>query len=118
VKPVRTAGRDYVREEIAAALQRPIVVIPARFGREGQMPPLPRAEDLPEDIRDSVGPETETSRQFEAERASSLSLEFRCMWVDRLVQRDTGRAFGTFTGRTESRIKYPLGYDPLHERRC
>ena len=52
----RTAAgeRDYVREEIAAALQRGIVVIPARVGREGQMPQLPRREDLPEDIRDLV----------------------------------------------------------------
>jgi hypothetical protein len=52
----RTASgeRDYVREEIAAALKRRIVVIPVRVGREGQMPPLPRAADLPEDIRDLV----------------------------------------------------------------
>ena len=52
----RTASgeRDYVREEIAAALKRRIVVIPVRVGREGQMPPLPRAGDLPEDIRDLV----------------------------------------------------------------
>lgn len=44
--------RDYVREEIAGALKRQIIVIPARVGREGQMPPLPRLEDLPEDVRD------------------------------------------------------------------
>ncbi len=52
----RTASgeRDYVREEIAAALKRRIVVIPVRVGREGQMPPLPRAGDLPDDIRDLV----------------------------------------------------------------
>src|SRR5215470_16720232 len=31
--------RDYVREEIAAALKRKIVVVPARVGREGQLPP-------------------------------------------------------------------------------
>jgi formylglycine-generating enzyme required for sulfatase activity len=46
--------RDYVREEIAAALQRRIVVVPARVGREGQLPRLPRAEDLPANIRDLV----------------------------------------------------------------
>lgn len=46
--------RDYVREEIAAALKRGIVVIPVRVGREGQMPPLPRPEELPEDVRDLV----------------------------------------------------------------
>jgi formylglycine-generating enzyme required for sulfatase activity len=46
--------RDYVREEIGAALQRRIVVIPVRVGREGQLPPLPRPGDLPADIRDLV----------------------------------------------------------------
>jgi formylglycine-generating enzyme required for sulfatase activity len=46
--------RDYVREEIAAALQRRIVVIPVRVGREGRLPPLPRSGDLPTDIRDLV----------------------------------------------------------------
>ena len=46
--------RDYIREEISAALKRGIIVIPARIGREGHMPPLPRPEDLPEDIRDLV----------------------------------------------------------------
>jgi len=52
----RTASgeRDYVREEIAAALARKITVIPVRVGREGSMPALPRAGDLPEDIRDLV----------------------------------------------------------------
>ena len=46
--------RDYVREEIAAALTKGIVVIPVRAGREGSMTPLPRAQDLPGDIRDLV----------------------------------------------------------------
>jgi formylglycine-generating enzyme required for sulfatase activity len=46
--------RDYVREEIAAALQRRIVVIPVRVGREGQLPPLPPAGDLPSDISDLI----------------------------------------------------------------
>jgi hypothetical protein len=46
--------RDHVREEIAAALQRRIVVIPVRVGREGQLPPLPQAGDLPSDISDLV----------------------------------------------------------------
>ncbi|MGZ9051253.1 MAG: toll/interleukin-1 receptor domain-containing protein [Rhodoplanes sp.] len=46
--------RDYIREEISAALKRGIIVIPARIGREGHMPALPRPEDLPEDIRDLV----------------------------------------------------------------
>jgi formylglycine-generating enzyme required for sulfatase activity len=44
--------RDYVREEIAAALRRQIMVIPVRVGREGQLLPLPGSEDLPADIRD------------------------------------------------------------------
>jgi formylglycine-generating enzyme required for sulfatase activity len=46
--------RDYVREEIAAALKRGITVIPVRVGREGTMAPLPRAEQLPDDIRELV----------------------------------------------------------------
>ena len=46
--------RDYVREEIRAALQRKIIVVPVRVGTESQLPPFPRAEDLPEDIRDLV----------------------------------------------------------------
>jgi len=53
---VRTAAgeRDYVREEIAEALKRKIAVVPVRVGREGSMHPLPRADELPEDIRDLV----------------------------------------------------------------
>ena len=46
--------RDYVREEIAAALARKITVIPVRVGREGSMPALPRRDELPEDIRDLI----------------------------------------------------------------
>lgn len=46
--------RDYVREEIAEALARKLTVIPVRVGRDGQLPPLPRRDDLPEDIRDLV----------------------------------------------------------------
>ena len=46
--------RDYVRAEIAAALKRDIVVIPVLVGQEGRMPALPRAAELPEDIRDLV----------------------------------------------------------------
>ena len=42
--------RDYVREEIAAALQRKIIVMPVRVGLADRLPPLPRAEDLPGDI--------------------------------------------------------------------
>jgi TIR domain len=47
--------RDYVREEISGALQRGIVIIPARIGRKGQLPPLPHADDLPADLKDLVG---------------------------------------------------------------
>lgn len=46
--------RDYVRQEIAAALKRGIVVIPVRVGRDGKLPPLPRASELPADICDLV----------------------------------------------------------------
>lgn len=48
----QSGERDYVREEIAAALKRSITVFPVRVGREGQMVPLPREGQLPEDIRD------------------------------------------------------------------
>ena len=47
---VEGSDRDYVREEIAAALKRDIPVIPARVGREGALSPLPRADQLPDDI--------------------------------------------------------------------
>jgi hypothetical protein len=46
--------RDYVRDEIATALKRGVVVVPVRVGQEGRMPPLPRQDELPEDIRDLV----------------------------------------------------------------
>jgi TPR repeat protein len=50
----REGDRDFVRDEIAAALSRDIVVIPVLIGRQGYMPSLPRKDDLPEDIRDLV----------------------------------------------------------------
>ena len=53
-KNVMSGARDYVRVEIAQALKRKIVVVPVRVGREGQLPPLPRAKDLPADISDLV----------------------------------------------------------------
>ncbi|MFM1815240.1 MAG: hypothetical protein RLZ98_1935, partial [Pseudomonadota bacterium] len=46
--------RDYVREEIAEALRRKIVVVPVRVGREGAIPPLPRQDNLPDDVRELV----------------------------------------------------------------
>jgi formylglycine-generating enzyme required for sulfatase activity len=51
---VSSGDRDYVREEIAEAVRRKIVVIPVRVGREGQFPPLPRSDELPHEIRDLV----------------------------------------------------------------
>jgi TPR repeat protein len=51
---VRNGERDFVHDEIAAALKRDIVVIPVLIGQEGQMPLLPQRNDLPEDIRDLV----------------------------------------------------------------
>src|SRR5262245_13505504 len=42
-----TGERDYVREEIAAALKRNIAVIPVVVGRSGSMPALPRSDELP-----------------------------------------------------------------------
>ncbi len=44
------ADRDFVREEIAAALKRGITVVPVLIERAE----LPRGEDLPEDIREMV----------------------------------------------------------------
>ena len=46
--------RDFVRDEIALALKRKIMVVPVRVGRENNLSPLPRAKDLPSDIRDLV----------------------------------------------------------------
>jgi formylglycine-generating enzyme required for sulfatase activity len=55
LKAKTAAGeRDFVRDEIAAALTRRIKVIPVRVGGEGRMPPLPAPADLPDDIRDLV----------------------------------------------------------------
>ena len=51
---VQCSKRDYVRDEIAAALRRDIIVIPVMIGREANMPPLPLADDLPENIRELV----------------------------------------------------------------
>jgi len=48
----RSKDRDYVREEIAEALKRRIIFIPVRVGRDGQLPPLPRDNELPAEIRD------------------------------------------------------------------
>lgn len=49
-----SGGYDYVRQEVAEALRRKLVVIPVRVGREGTLPPLPRVDELPRDIRDVV----------------------------------------------------------------
>lgn len=43
--------RDDVRAEIAAALRRGLTVIPVRVGRADAMTAMPRAEELPDDIR-------------------------------------------------------------------
>jgi hypothetical protein len=47
----RSGDRDYVHDEIAAALKRDITVIPTLVGRKGHMPSLPNEDNLPEDIR-------------------------------------------------------------------
>jgi hypothetical protein len=44
--------RDYVHEEIAKALERQMVVIPVRVGRDGFLPELPRGDVLPQDLRE------------------------------------------------------------------
>jgi hypothetical protein len=48
----RSGERDYVHDEIAAALKRGIAVIPTLVGRNGHMPSLPRRDELPEHLRD------------------------------------------------------------------
>jgi phosphonate transport system permease protein len=60
---------DFVRKEIAGALERKLAVIPIRVGDQGKLPPLPRAEDLPADIRDFV-------------RYQSLDLTYQSMGRD------------------------------------
>jgi hypothetical protein len=50
----QSGKRDYVRDEIAAALKRDVIVIPVMIGREANIPPLPLAESLPENIRELV----------------------------------------------------------------
>jgi TPR repeat protein len=54
VEKIRNSERDYVRDEVAAALKRNIVVIPVLVGQQGRVPPLPRGHDLPENVRDLV----------------------------------------------------------------
>ena len=51
---IASGDRDYVLEEIAAALKRRIIVIPVRVGREGAMLTFPRPDELPEEIRELV----------------------------------------------------------------
>jgi formylglycine-generating enzyme required for sulfatase activity len=49
----RSGGKtDYVKQEIAAALQRRIPVVPVLIGHSGRMPAMPSAEELPPEIRD------------------------------------------------------------------
>src|SRR5262249_1220562 len=50
----RSSERDFVREEIAAALRRPIVIIPIRIGSVGNIAALPDPQDLPDDIKSFV----------------------------------------------------------------
>jgi hypothetical protein len=52
--------RDYVCEEIAAALAREITVIPVLVGRDGHMPPLPKPAELPDGIRKMPGHQKHT----------------------------------------------------------
>src|SRR5262249_3309764 len=49
-----SSERDYVSAEIAAALKRNIPIIPVCVGRRNSMPQLPKASDLPAEIRDLV----------------------------------------------------------------
>jgi hypothetical protein len=80
---------DYVRDEIAAALKRGIVVIPVRVGQEGKLPPLPRRDELPDDIRNLLLHQRhdvthERFRRDVADLAAAISIDigfmsfFRC----------------------------------------
>jgi hypothetical protein len=51
---IASGDRDHMREEVAGALQRKVIVVPLRVGRVDQLPPMPRVADLPEDIRELV----------------------------------------------------------------
>jgi hypothetical protein len=94
--------RDYVREEIGAALNRGIVVVPVRVGREGQLPALPRSEDLPEDIRDLVHHQKhDISHERFARDVDDLVSAIR------LVRK--ANAQGARTSRTRSMISWALG---------
>jgi hypothetical protein len=90
--------RDYVREEIAAALRRGIRIIPALVGHEGRMPVLPRRGDLPNDIRDFVlfqkqnlvhesfsRDATELIAAIEAVRSDSAKGARRHSWTTRVL---------------------------------
>src|SRR5262249_18003963 len=74
--------RDYVREEIAGALQKDMVVVPVLIGREGNTPVLPSAQSLPENIRDlaayqQVSIAHETFRRDADDLVSSLKAVLR-----------------------------------------
>ena len=68
VEKAGAGERDYVRAEIAAALQRSITVIPVLVGRAGRLPSVPRREDLPSDIRDLVSHQSHAVTHERAER--------------------------------------------------
>lgn len=48
----KAGGQDFVCAEVGGALKRSIPVIPVLVGREGQLPPLPRPDELPAELRD------------------------------------------------------------------
>src|SRR5262249_41632078 len=87
---VSNGDRDYVREEIAEALRRKIVVIPVRVGREGQLPGLPRVDELPSDIRDLVHYQKHDVT-YEHFRRDASALVDAITAVRRHVRPDSGR---------------------------
>jgi TPR repeat protein len=80
----RPGRRDFVREEIAAALKRKIIVIPVLTGREGYMPHLPNPDTLPDDIRDLVMHEKHNIEHENFDRdAAQLTTEIKAVLRNR-----------------------------------
>jgi len=95
-----SGDRDYVRGEIASALRRKIVVIPVRVGREDQLPPLPRAKELPPEIRDLV--------HYQKHDGHLGAVRSRCQ---RARQCDYGRATPSAPGERSSWSSCSMGLD-------
>ena len=89
LKPKASRGdRDYVREEIASALRRKIVVIPVRVGRENQLPPLRRHRVVGDALSRTRGPGAHRGILFQSRaavgtaRSANTGRSLVCAWPD------------------------------------